>query len=143
MAAQRAQQLLPALDADGEVTGSGRQIRMVQVVGRDAQLNKGAHEAGQRGLVVIDVFQQHSLRAQGDAGVGQPCHSLPGRSGELLWVVGVNHDPGRLRGAAQQRDQRVGHPLRVGHGNASVYPEDANVLQRPQTLDDGSQPSRR
>ena len=54
---QGAHQLLASSDRHRQMRRAGRPVEMVQVIGPDARLDKGAHEGGERHFVVIDALR--------------------------------------------------------------------------------------
>ena len=58
---------------------AGDRIGHVQVIGPDAVLDELLHELFHDVGIVVDALEEHSLGAEGAAGVGEACQRLFGR----------------------------------------------------------------
>ncbi|MNE98341.1 hypothetical protein D3C80_1968410 [compost metagenome] len=87
------------------MAGAGRKIGMMQVIGLDTGLDKGAHQLGKNCRVVIDAFQKHGLADHGDAGINQACRSVPCGFAEFSGMIGVQGHIGGFAAGLQRIDQ--------------------------------------
>ncbi|EGE58736.1 hypothetical protein RHECNPAF_280035 [Rhizobium etli CNPAF512] len=140
--AQRRDDPLPLVDRQSEVAGAGREIRMVQVIGFDADLDEGLHQLGKHVGIVIDALQQHRLADHCDAGVDQASTSRARFPCQLPRMIGVQRHVDRLAARLQGSDQRRIDLFGIDHGNAGVEAHDLDMRDCRQRLHDFAEPAR-
>src|SRR5690606_21111986 len=139
-AAQSAHQLLPLGNAHPEMPRAASEIAVVQVVRLDPVLDEGPQQSCERFRLVVDAAQQHALAEKRDARVGEPGTGASGGPGELVRMVGVDDDIGRLR-PAQCLDEVLRNPHRIDDRNAAVDANDPDVIDDLEAVADVGQPS--
>jgi hypothetical protein len=130
VAAQAADDLQAALDRRAEVGRAGDRVALEQVVGLHAAGEQAVEQLLERLDAVVDPFQQHCLRAERQAGVGQPGAGLGGLGRELGRVGEVQAQPRPV--AAHHPGEGAGDPLRQDDGYLRADAEELDVADAAQ-----------
>ena len=131
MAAQAGDDLQPLLDRGAEMRRAADRIALVEVIGLHPALQKTMHQRHHDLRVVVDAFEQHGLRAQRDARIGQPRSRFGHLFGQLCGMGDMDAHPQRMI-FAQDLDQILGDALRQHHGDFRADAQELDVLDRPQ-----------
>lgn len=92
----------------------------MQVIGLDPVADQRPKQTFQCGGIGIDAAQQHRLRQQRDAGIGQSRQRRTGIGCQFLRMVGVQHHPDRQPPRPQRGQHRAVDPVRRHHRHTGV-----------------------
>ncbi len=135
MPAEPFDDLDPLPDRRAEVSGAGDGIAVEQVVGADFDPEQCPAERALGGQAVVDPLEQHGMIVDRHPRHPKPVAGVLRLRGHLAWVIEVGLDPD-LAGGAEQRDQFVVEPLRQRDGDPSADPDNVEMGDRRQVLDE-------
>jgi hypothetical protein len=126
MAAELTHDVEALPNAGSEVTRSGDEIALIDVVRTHAAeekfLNVRFHDLGS----VIDMAQEDGLIAEWDAGVGEASEGVANLEGQFTWVIGVDADEEGVE-LFEHGAQFRGDALGEEDGDAGADPDELEV----------------
>ncbi|OQA40918.1 MAG: hypothetical protein BWY52_02744 [Chloroflexi bacterium ADurb.Bin325] len=135
VAAQPLDDLDALADRRAEMARARHQVALVEVVGPHPVPDQLVHQLLHHLDRIVHARQQHRLRAERDARVGQQAERAAHLGRQLPGVVEVDVQPQRVE-LAQQRDQLRRDALRHEDGHAAADADDLHVLDRAQPAQD-------
>ena len=132
--AQLAEQFDPVFNTYAKMRSAFKQLRLIAIVRSNSHRDQGFVELLHRGGVIVNPFEQHSLVADGDAGVDQLLASRDRSGGDLFGMIEVRVDPDGVM-ALEHLAQRVGDAVRKRHGEPGSQAYDLDVRDLTQTTD--------
>src|SRR5262245_3113680 len=131
MAAQRADDLEAGIDRGAEVARAFDRIALVQIVRLHPAHQKAVHQGLDDGGIVVDALEQHGLRAERDARVGEPRRRFAHFRRQLVWVREVQAHPQRMM-LLQHLHQVLRDALRQHGRDLGADADKLDVLDRAQ-----------
>ena len=141
--AKAAHQLLSGRDIGAQMRGAGREIAVMQVVRLDPAFDQRAHQIAHDLRRIVDALQQHRLRKQRNAGIGQARAGRARAAAQFARMIDVHGDICRLALDLQRPHQLRRDARRIGDRNACMNAHDLDVIDLRKRLHHRAQPPRR